>query len=48
VFENRMLRKIFGPKKDEVLGGWRKLRHNSDFIYGFGGKARKKETTRKD
>jgi hypothetical protein len=27
VFENRVLRKIFGPKRDEVIGGWRKL-HN--------------------
>jgi hypothetical protein len=27
VFENRMLRRIFGPKKDEVTGEWRKL-HN--------------------
>jgi hypothetical protein len=27
VFENRALRKIFGPKRDEVIGGWRKL-HN--------------------
>jgi hypothetical protein len=27
VFENRVLRKIFGPKRDEVVGGWRKL-HN--------------------
>jgi hypothetical protein len=27
VFENRMLRRIFGPKRDEVRGGWRKL-HN--------------------
>jgi hypothetical protein len=26
-FENRMLRRIFGPKRDEVTGGWRKL-HN--------------------
>jgi hypothetical protein len=26
-FENRVLRRIFGPKKDEVPGGWRKL-HN--------------------
>jgi hypothetical protein len=25
VFENRVLRKIFGPKRDEVIGGWRKL-----------------------
>jgi hypothetical protein len=27
VFENRMLRRIFGPKKDDVIGRWRKL-HN--------------------
>jgi hypothetical protein len=27
VFENRMLRRIFGPKMDEVKGEWRKL-HN--------------------
>jgi hypothetical protein len=25
VFENRVLRGIFGPKRDEVTGGWRKL-----------------------
>jgi hypothetical protein len=25
VFENRVLRRIFGPKKYEVTGGWRKL-----------------------
>jgi hypothetical protein len=27
VFENRVLRKIFGPKRDKVLGVWRKS-HN--------------------
>jgi hypothetical protein len=27
VFENRVLRRIFGPKRDEVAGGWRKLRN---------------------
>jgi hypothetical protein len=27
VFENRVLRRIFGPKRDEVTGGWKKL-HN--------------------
>jgi hypothetical protein len=27
VFENRVLRRVFGPKRDEVTGGWRKL-HN--------------------
>jgi hypothetical protein len=25
VFENSVLRRIFGPKRDEVTGGWRKL-----------------------
>jgi hypothetical protein len=25
VFENRVLRRIFGPKRDEVTGVWRKL-----------------------
>jgi hypothetical protein len=29
VFENRVLRGIFGPKRDEVTGGWRKL-HNEE------------------
>jgi hypothetical protein len=29
VFENRMLRRIFGPTSDEVTGGWRKL-HNEE------------------
>jgi hypothetical protein len=79
VFENRLLRRIFGPKRDEVTGGWRKLHnvelHNLYFsqsiirmiesrrmrwvdhvaqmgrkgrhISYFGGKVRKKETTRK-
>jgi len=29
VFENRVLRRIFGPKRDEVAGEWRKL-HNEE------------------
>jgi hypothetical protein len=29
VFENRVLRRIFGPKWDEVMGEWRKL-HNEE------------------
>jgi hypothetical protein len=34
VFENRMLRRTFGPKRDELMGGWRKL-HNEElqFLY---------------
>jgi hypothetical protein len=68
-----VLRRIFGPKRDEVTGGWRKL-HNEEVhdLYsspnrmiksrrmrwawyvarmgekGIGGKARRKETTRKN
>jgi hypothetical protein len=30
VFENGTLRRIFGPKKDEVTGEWRRL-HNEEF-----------------
>jgi len=29
VFENRVLRRVFGPKSDEVTGEWRKL-HNEE------------------
>jgi hypothetical protein len=29
VFENRVLRRIFGPKRNEVTGDWRKL-HNEE------------------
>jgi hypothetical protein len=29
VFENSVLRRIFGPNRDEVTGGWRKL-HNEE------------------
>jgi hypothetical protein len=25
VFENRVLRRMFGPKRDEMTGSWRKL-----------------------
>jgi hypothetical protein len=34
VFENRILRRIFGPSRDEVTGDWRKL-HNEElhFLY---------------
>jgi hypothetical protein len=77
VFDNRVLRGVFGPKRDEVTGEWRKL-HNGELhvlyssqhiirkiksrrirwaghvarmgkkrVSGFGGKARRKEPTRK-
>jgi hypothetical protein len=66
VFENRVLRRIFRPKRDEVTGEWRKLHNEASQVkanevgracgthgrgeknvQGFGGKARRKETTRK-
>jgi hypothetical protein len=36
VFENRVLRRIFGRKRDEETGGWRKL-HNEELhnLYSF-------------
>jgi hypothetical protein len=31
VFENRVLRRIFGPKRDEATGEWRRL-HNEELV----------------
>jgi hypothetical protein len=52
VFENRVLRRIFGPKRDEVTGEWRKLHEvggacgthgrGEKSVQGFGGKPRRK------
>ena len=35
LFENKVLRKIFGPKRDDQIGKWRRL-HNSELhdLYG--------------
>jgi hypothetical protein len=33
LLENRLLRRIFGPERDEVVGGWRKLR--SEELHNF-------------
>jgi hypothetical protein len=33
VFENRALRRIFGPKRDEVTGGWRQLHNELHNLY---------------
>jgi hypothetical protein len=33
VFENRVLRRIFGPKRDDVINGWRKL--NNDELHNL-------------
>jgi hypothetical protein len=32
VLENRVLRRIIGPKRDEVTGDWRKL-HNEELVF---------------
>ena len=44
MFENRVLRRIFGPKRDEVTGEWRKL-HNEEpnDLYCSGDKIEKNE-----
>ena len=44
MFENRVLRRIFGPKRDEVTGEWRKL-HNEEpnDLYCSGDKNEKNE-----
>ena len=43
MFENRVLRRVFGPKRDEVTGEWRKL-HNEELPeYCAGGKIEKNE-----
>jgi hypothetical protein len=34
MFENRVLRRIFGPKRDEVTGDWRKV-HNEELQYMY-------------
>jgi hypothetical protein len=33
VFENRVLRRLFGPNRDEVTGGWRKLHNEFHNLY---------------
>jgi hypothetical protein len=34
VFKNRLLRTIFGPKREEVVGGWRIL-HNEELYMWY-------------
>jgi hypothetical protein len=33
LFENRVLRRIFGPKRDEVTGEWRELHEELNDLY---------------
>jgi hypothetical protein len=35
VFENRVFRRIFGPKRDEVTGEWRKLHEGLNNLYSL-------------
>jgi hypothetical protein len=35
VFENRVLRRIFGPKRDEVTGEWRRLHNKELYVLYF-------------
>ena len=35
VFENRVLRRVFGPKMDEVTGEWRKLHNELRDLYSL-------------
>jgi hypothetical protein len=35
LFENRVLRRVFGPKRDEVTGEWRKLHNELDDPYSL-------------
>ena len=35
VFENRVLRRVFGPKRDEVTGEWRKLHNDLSDLYSL-------------
>jgi hypothetical protein len=34
VFENRLLRKIFGPKREKIVGSWRRL-HNQELFKSY-------------
>jgi hypothetical protein len=47
VFENRVLRRIFGPKRDEVTGEWRKL-HNEELhnLYSSSNNIRQMKSSR--
>ena len=35
VFQNRVLRRVFGPKRDEVTGEWRKLHNELSDLYSL-------------
>jgi hypothetical protein len=42
-----MLRRIFGPKRDEMIGGWRKLRNEGIYnLYGSPSKIRMMKSKR--
>jgi hypothetical protein len=35
VFENRVLKRVFGPKRDEVTGKWKKLHNELNDLYSL-------------
>jgi hypothetical protein len=35
VFENRVLKRVFGPRRDEVTGEWRKLNNELNDLYSL-------------
>jgi hypothetical protein len=47
VCENRVLRRIFGSKRNEVIGGWRKL-HNEELhdLYNWNDQVKEDEMGR--
>jgi hypothetical protein len=46
VFENRVLRRIFGPKRNEVTGEWRRLHNKELYAYHSGDQVTKTEMGR--
>jgi hypothetical protein len=49
VFENNVLGRIFGPKRNELMGGWRKL-HNEELhdLYSSASTYNKNNQVKKD
>jgi hypothetical protein len=35
LFENRVLRRVFGPKRDKLTGEWRKLHNELNVVYSL-------------
>jgi hypothetical protein len=48
ISENRVLRRVFGPKRNEVTGGWRKLHNEESHIskHNYNDQAKEDEMSR--